>query len=318
MNYIDVLLLVVVLMSVWSCVIRGFILSSSELLTWIGSLVCAFLINKPLAAFLEKVFPALSVWSAPLSFVVSAIAIKLVLDQISYKLLLFISAGVHRHILNKVLGVIPGAINGLLWATFLSAFLLLLPFENRIAASVQESKLSAPLLSEASWVGRKFSAIFAAALDHSPMTMPIRVGKEEPIKLPFTVTAPKVRADMEVQMLGLVNLERKKHGLKTLKPDPEMTAVARKQSLDMFGRGYFSHISPDGLDPFDRMANEGVSFLTAGENLALAQSLTIAHNGLMKSPGHRANILNPAFGRLGIGILDGGIYGFMVTQNFRN
>jgi uncharacterized protein YkwD len=119
-------------------------------------------------------------------------------------------------------------------------------------------------------------------------------------------------------MLALVNMERKKHGLKSLTGDPEMTTVARKHSKDMFGRGYFSHTSPEGFTPFDRMARDGVTFLTAGENLALAQTLTIAHNGLMKSPGHRANILNPAFGRLGIGILDGGIYGFMVTQNFRN
>jgi uncharacterized protein YkwD len=61
-----------------------------------------------------------------------------------------------------------------------------------------------------------------------------------------------------------------------------------------------------------------IIFLTAGENIALAQTLAVAHTGLMNSPGHRANILNPAYGRLGIGILDGGIYGLMITQNFRN
>jgi uncharacterized protein YkwD len=61
-----------------------------------------------------------------------------------------------------------------------------------------------------------------------------------------------------------------------------------------------------------------IVFLTAGENIALAQTLSVAHTGLMNSPGHRANILNPAYGRLGIGILDGGIYGLMITQNFRN
>jgi uncharacterized protein YkwD len=56
----------------------------------------------------------------------------------------------------------------------------------------------------------------------------------------------------------------------------------------------------------------------AGENLAMAQSLNIAHDGLMKSPGHRANILRLHFGRVGIGVLDGGRDGLMVTQNFRN
>jgi uncharacterized protein YkwD len=66
------------------------------------------------------------------------------------------------------------------------------------------------------------------------------------------------------------------------------------------------------------MREDDVRFRTAGENLALAPSLQIAHTGLMNSPGHRANILRPQFGRVGIGILDGGRRGLMVTQNFRN
>ena len=86
----------------------------------------------------------------------------------------------------------------------------------------------------------------------------------------------------------------------------------------MFARGYFAHDTPEGRSPFDRMHEGGVSFQTAGENLALAPTLQVAHNGLMNSPGHRANILGRDFGRVGIGILDGGMRGLMVTQNFRN
>ncbi len=66
------------------------------------------------------------------------------------------------------------------------------------------------------------------------------------------------------------------------------------------------------------MREANVRFLTAGENLALAQSLQIAHTGLMNSPGHCANILQRDFGRGGIGIRDGGMHGLMVTQDFRN
>ena len=58
-----------------------------------------------------------------------------------------------------------------------------------------------------------------------------------------------------------------------------------------------------------RMRDAGVVFGTAGENLALAPSLDIAHTGLMNSPGHRANILNRSFTKVGIGVLDGGPYG---------
>ena len=66
------------------------------------------------------------------------------------------------------------------------------------------------------------------------------------------------------------------------------------------------------------MTEAGVKFRTAGENLALAPTLQLAHTGLMNSPGHRANILRPEFGRLGIGIMDGGFRGIMVSQEFRN
>jgi uncharacterized protein YkwD len=66
------------------------------------------------------------------------------------------------------------------------------------------------------------------------------------------------------------------------------------------------------------MRRDNVRFSTAGENLALAPTVQIAHTGLMNSPGHRANILRPQFGRVGIGIMDGGRRGLMVTQNFRN
>lgn len=59
-------------------------------------------------------------------------------------------------------------------------------------------------------------------------------------------------------------------------------------------------------------------FAAAGENLALGRTLPMAHKGLMDSPGHRANMLRPAFGRVGIGIADRGRYGLMVTQNFRD
>ena len=119
-------------------------------------------------------------------------------------------------------------------------------------------------------------------------------------------------------MLALVNEERAKQGLKPLIADPELAQVARQHSADMFARGYFSHYSPEGKSPFDRMHDAGVKYTVAGENLALAPTLTIAHNGLMNSPGHRANILRPQFGRVGIGVMDGGSKGLMISQEFRN
>jgi uncharacterized protein YkwD len=119
-------------------------------------------------------------------------------------------------------------------------------------------------------------------------------------------------------MLDSVNRERQAAGLQPLAADPELTEVARRHSADMFARGYFAHDTPEGLTPFDRMRASGVRFITAGENLALAPTISVAHTGLMNSPGHRANILRREFGRVGIGVMDGGMRGLMVSQEFRN
>jgi uncharacterized protein YkwD len=116
----------------------------------------------------------------------------------------------------------------------------------------------------------------------------------------------------------MINAEREKLGLPELYFDEELAEVARTHSKDMFQRGYFSHFNPEGKSPFDRIRKNGIQFRIAGENLALAQNLSLAHHGLMESPTHRANIEHKSFGKVGIGILDGGYNGLMITQLFRN
>ena len=119
----------------------------------------------------------------------------------------------------------------------------------------------------------------------------------------------------EKEILALVNKERKSRGLHILAFHEPIQRVARAHSSDMYVRGYFAHINPDGKDPFDRMADGAVTFSYAGENLALAPTIAMVHEGLMNSPKHKENILKPEFTDLGVGVFRGP-YGLMVTQNF--
>mgnify|MGYP003393852407 FL=1 len=128
--------------------------------------------------------------------------------------------------------------------------------------------------------------------------------------------AVNVNEEEERGMLELVNKERRAAGLNELVMDEGLVKVARLHSLDMWQRQYFAHENLDGESPFDRMEEGDVDFRRAGENLALARTLKRAHVGLMNSPGHRRNILDPSFNRIGIGVIDGGLYGKMFTQNF--
>ncbi len=197
---------------------------------------------------------------------------------------------VQTSMLNSILGIIPGMINGLIWAAIFASLLFFVPYSTKVSTEIQESRLAQTLIKRVYWLQDKLYPVFNDALNHHIQTNP-KLSKEDSFKLPYTVSRPKTRPDLEAKMLVLVNKERTERGLKALAPDPEMTKVARKHAADMFARGYFSHLSPEGTDPFDRMRKDDVIFVAAGENLALAQTLMIAHTGLMNSPGHRANIL---------------------------
>jgi uncharacterized protein YkwD len=117
-------------------------------------------------------------------------------------------------------------------------------------------------------------------------------------------------------MLALVNAARADEGLAPLVMDGALVAVARAHSLDMAERNFFSHVNPDGENPGDRLHAAGIFPSRWAENIAGAGSTSQAHNLLMNSSGHRANILNPNLGRIGIGVLVGGPYGMYFTQLF--
>lgn len=317
MNWIDIILLIVMVMSIVASYNRGLIISLLDLLSWIGSFIVAFLTYKPISNLVQDAVPALNYWAVPLTFVLLVMLARLLFDTICYSIIKNVPQQAHLSTLNKLLGIIPGTINGVVWAAIFSSFLFFIPYSAKLSEEIQEAWFAERLIGKVYWLQDKLYPVFNDALNHSLKTTP-KLSKEESFKLPYTVKKTRIRPDLEAKMLVMVNEERMQRGLKALKPDPQLTMVARKHAADMFARSYFSHLSPEGSDPFDRIREEKVEFIAAGENLALAQNLNIAHTGLMNSPGHRANILNPKFGRLGIGIQDGGIYGIMITQNFRD
>ena len=120
----------------------------------------------------------------------------------------------------------------------------------------------------------------------------------------------------ETRMLQMVNKTRSEGGLKPLSMDPLLQEAAREHSLDMYQRHYFSHLTPDGKSPFDRMRAHGAHFVTAGENIAFAPDVDQAYESLLASPDHRANLLNPDFKCVGIGVYRAVGYEEMFTQDF--
>lgn len=122
----------------------------------------------------------------------------------------------------------------------------------------------------------------------------------------------------EREVLDLVNIERANHGLQALLWDAQLAAVARAHSADMVHRDFLAHTCPYGLSPFDRMTNAGISYKTAGENIA-AGPRTPAEvvDAWMNSPGHRAAILNADFTHLGTGLYLNSQFRYFWTQKFK-
>lgn len=318
LNPVDILLVVIVLFGALGGWRRGFLFSALDLLTLVASLAAAFLGWREVTDFVSGLFPQLGVWTAPLAFVGLFVLVHLVLGSLVLRVALKVPRGAHHSVVNRFFGLFPGTVNGLVHAVVAAVLLMTLPLGDRIAGWSQQSALAPRLAAPAEWVEAQLSPIFDPAVKRTLQALTVPPESRTTIPLPFKVTQAPPRPELEARMLELVNAERRAAGLKPLRADPDATQVARAHSRDMFARSYFSHVSPDGDNLGDRLRKAREGYLTAGENLALAPTLTSAHTGLMNSPGHRRNILRPQFGRVGIGILDGGRHGIMVTQVFRN
>lgn len=140
-----------------------------------------------------------------------------------------------------------------------------------------------------------------------PVTPEPKPVTPKPVPAPKPVETPSVSgmSEIELEVLRLVNIERNKVGLKALTTSSEFSNVARKKSEDMAVKAYFSHTSPTYGSPFDMMKTFGITYRTAGENIALGQtSADSVMKAWMDSPGHKANILSPSFGKIGIGMYE--------------
>ena len=120
----------------------------------------------------------------------------------------------------------------------------------------------------------------------------------------------------EREAFNLINEQRKKEGLEALQIDDEVQNVARVKAKDMVNNNYFSHTSPTYGSPFDMLKKYGISYKSAGENIAGNGTAQGAVNAWMNSPGHKANILNSKYNYTGIAVVTSPKYGKILVQLF--
>lgn len=120
----------------------------------------------------------------------------------------------------------------------------------------------------------------------------------------------------EQEVFDLVNKQRTDNGLKALKVDSNLQKVAKEKANDMVKNNYFAHNSPTYGSPFDMMKKFGISYKSAGENLAGNSTGKRAVDAWMNSEGHRANILNSSFNYTGVAVVESSKYGRIYVQMF--
>ncbi|GAA0804823.1 CAP domain-containing protein [Spirilliplanes yamanashiensis] len=128
---------------------------------------------------------------------------------------------------------------------------------------------------------------------------------------------PLIRATLEARVVQLVNLERSRRGLRPVEADELLADAARAHSADMAARRYLAHVSPEGGTVADRVTAAGYRWSRVGENIAWGQpDARAVMKDWLASRGHRANIHNPEFVHLGVGVAHDTRSRIVWTQNF--
>ncbi len=320
-NWVDFVIILFVLFYLWDGWGKGFIQLTLELVVFILSFTLALKLYPYMANLLINNFSFPQGFAKAIGFFALGLVFEQILANIAGLIEAKIPEKIHRHKLNTWFSLLPLLGNAVVILAFILTLILGLPIQGSIKSSISKSKLGSPVVSQTQVLEKTLSGIFGEALQDTFnfVTIPSGpVASRDGIRLNFTQRELSVDDTSEQEMLVRVNKERRDQGLSELIMDVKLRDLSRFYARDMFERGYFSHYNPEGESPFDRMEKAEISYTTAGENLALAPNVTIAHQGLMDSKGHRENILNPEFGKVGIGVVDGGIYGKMFIQEFTN
>ncbi len=222
---------------------------------------------------------------------------------------------------------LTGAGLAVAWGAFLATLVLsvvsLFRLPAAVAGQIDESSVAATLTDPAGVPQTVFAQVSGDRVLGVLLSLDDVIGGRSAIvegdeRVEFEAADPESLSGDAPAVLDLfesTNEERTDVGLSTLTWSQSLSDVAQFHADEMYRKGYFAHRSPTTGTVVDRLARSGIGVVRAGENLALAADASEAHRGLVKSPSHLDNIVNPDFTSVGIAAVDGPL-GLMVVQVF--
>ena len=315
-NWVDLIILVILLYYLSEAWRVGFWVILASFFAFFLSLLTALSGYSFAAELLRTYFSLARALSNALGFLIIAGVSEGIFSFILSELIRNIPYKLWKKPWSNLLATLPALGEGLILVSFFLTLIIGLPLSPKIKADVSSSKIGGFLITNTAGLERKVNEVFGGIIEDSLTYLTVTPGSKDSIPISVEKEILTIDQASETQMFNMVNSEREKRGIGKLTWRSEVLGIAREHAKDMWERSYFGHYSPEGEDVGDRLDRANISYRIAGENLALAPTLQTAHNGLMNSEGHRANILDTDFKRMGIGVIDNGVYGKMFVQVF--
>jgi hypothetical protein len=298
---------------------RGGPRESLDLLALVLAVLFAFRLNRPVGAFIAS-------WSG-----VASLPAQLMAGGIVFIIVVVVGtylAGLVARRFDSPLTVTGRLVGGLLslgWLTGLASVVLAvavaLPLDPGADGLLADSRVVRSLTASDSPAYRMVIVFDTERVLESMVNLDAIVGQGQVvIETDDRVTIPPsedIEADRAagIQIFDYLNLARVDGGLAPLAWSESLAAVGEDHAFEMYDEGFFAHTSEATGSVADRMEAAGIPYVLVGENLALAPTPENVHEGLMTSPGHRANIMETRFRRVGVGVYRGPL-GLMVVQVF--
>lgn len=317
-NWVDWVIIAVIFYYIVQGWERGLISLTVNLVSFIASLWLSIKYHAVVGNFLFDKFGIPIVWSQVAGYLVVGILSETIIAEIISLFTVRLPQKFLSSTTNKWLGVILSIFNGLTLIIFFLLIILVLPLRGSVKKDIRNSAIGNKLVLLSEKYGGNLKSSLDGVAREAVQFLTIKPKSTERINLDINPTQDQLTTDeaSERKMEDLVNSERTKLKIGKLRLDTNLREVARSHSKDMFLNRYFSHVDLAGHDVAYRVQSAGISFTTIGENLAYAADALVAHQGLMNSEGHRRNISDPQFNRIGIGAIDAGTSGEMFTQLF--
>lgn len=319
-HWVDGILVCMLLFYAVEGYITGAVYATFDFLKFVGSFLCGLFFYGIFGRLLIYLFSMPKGYANALGFFLTAFLTELLLHIFLRKPIrkifkLIFSYGPFWKRMNNIVGILPGLLSGTVLVMFIVTVLTALPVSPFFKHAIADSILGSFFIGRSENMQKDVSSIFGGASQETLNFLTVEPQSNTSVSLGFTTTGV-VDTTAEDQMVLMVNNERESRGIATLTTDSSLQTLARTYAQEMLTRGYFSHYTPESLSPFDRMNAAHIPFTFAGENLAFSANVQLAMQGLMNSTGHRENILSTNYHKVGIGVIDAGIYGEMFVQEF--